>query len=443
MGRESRTAPPKENVQRHAERVRHEIVQRAVDRRLCLRRAVQGLVHRHQDGLDAVRVLADHQRAEQLQLRLQRIHGRAHVRRGGGVAETLHAVVSGDADDVPVGHRARGQRKAPGRVLLAHAAGRYLEVADDHGAVLPDFLSAVDVSPASGSAPPHLHPDLEAWVLAGAIAAQTKKIEIMPAVHPGIVTPQVVAKMAATLDRISGGRCAVNIVNGWWKEEFNLFGNGTWLEREDARYRRMDEYLRVMKGLWTEDSFSLDGEFYRVDAGSLPTKPYRRPHPPLYTGSRSPTAKEIVARLCDVMFVWVRPGHRLFEQNFNLIADDIADMNARARSHGRALRYGINCHVICADSAEAAEAQADALEATSGTDFVSALIAKALGGGLVGTPDLIAERIRRFETIGIECLMLTFHPMLAGLETFATKVMPLLGRSRPEAAAAPRALARA
>ena len=61
-------------------------------------------------------------------------------------------------------------------------------------------------------------------------------------------------------------------MNGWWKDEFNLFGNGTWLEREDARYRRMDEFLQVMKGLWTQDKFSLHGEFYRVEAGSAADK---------------------------------------------------------------------------------------------------------------------------------------------------------------------------
>jgi FMNH2-dependent dimethyl sulfone monooxygenase len=276
-----------------------------------------------------------------------------------------------------------------------------------------------------------LGPDLEAWIMAAAIARETSTIEIMPAVHPGIVTPQVVAKMAASLDRISGGRCAINLVNGWWKEEFNLFGNGTWLEREDARYRRMDEFLQVMKGLWTQDTYSLHGEFYRVDAASLPTKPCQQPHPPLYTGSRSPVAKDIVARLCDVMFVLVRPEHRQFEENFKLIAADIADMDRRAESYGRTLRYGINCHVICADTVEAAYAQADALEANK-KDWISALIAKALGGGLIGTPALIAERIKRYEALGVECLMLTFHPMLEGLERFAVEVMPLLGRGQPK-----------
>lgn len=63
-----------------------------------------------------------------------------------------------------------------------------------------------------------LGPDLSAWVLASAFAMVTKRIELMLAVHPGMLTPQVVAKMTASLDRISRGRAALNIVNGWWME---------------------------------------------------------------------------------------------------------------------------------------------------------------------------------------------------------------------------------
>ena len=76
----------------------------------------------------------------------------------------------------------------------------------------------------------YLGPDLDAWMLASALAARTKTIEIMPAVHPGIVLPQLVAKFSASLDRISGGRAAVNLVNGWWADEFNMYGNGSWIE---------------------------------------------------------------------------------------------------------------------------------------------------------------------------------------------------------------------
>ncbi len=109
-------------------------------------------------------------------------------------------------------------------------------------------------------------------MLASALAPLTSKIELMVAVHPGIITPQVVAKFAASLDRISGGRAAINIVNGWWKEEFETFGNGAWPQDDDARYRRMDEFVRVMRGLWNEDAFDFHGEFYTVDRQGLPLK---------------------------------------------------------------------------------------------------------------------------------------------------------------------------
>ena len=109
----------------------------------------------------------------------------------------------------------------------------------------------------------YLGPDLSAWVLASALAMVTKRIELMVAVHPGMVTPQVVAKMGSSLDRISGGRCALNIVNGWWMEEFDLFSNGTWIGDSD-RYPRMSEYIQVIKGLWTDSDFNFDGAFYRA-----------------------------------------------------------------------------------------------------------------------------------------------------------------------------------
>ena len=108
-----------------------------------------------------------------------------------------------------------------------------------------------------------LGPDLVAWVLASALAMVTKRIELMVAVHPGMVTPQVVAKMGSSLDRISGGRFSINIVNGWWKEEFDLFSNGTWIG-DAERYPRMGEFIQVIKGLWTDSDFNFEGTFYRA-----------------------------------------------------------------------------------------------------------------------------------------------------------------------------------
>ena len=156
--------------------------------------------------------------------------------------------------------------------------------------------------------------DHPAWMLASALAPLTSRIELMVAVHPGIITPQVVAKFAASLDRLSGGRAAINIVNGWWKEELETFGNGSWQADDQARYRRMDEFVRVMRGLWTEDAFDFQGEFYTVDRQGLPLKSVQMPNPPLYAGSRHDPGKDVIARDCDCWFVDCLTDYRLWEQ---------------------------------------------------------------------------------------------------------------------------------
>src|SRR5215831_3660634 len=172
--------------------------------------------------------------------------------------------------------------------------------------------------------------DHPAWMLASALAPLTRKIELMVAVHPGIITPQVVAKFAVSLDRISGGRAAINIVNGWWKEEFETFGNGAWPPDDAARYRRMDEFVRVMRGLWTEDTFEFHGEFYSVDRQGLPLKSVQLPNPPLYAGSRHDPGKDVIVRDCDCWFVDCLTDYRRWEDNLAQAGVTIAEMNARA-----------------------------------------------------------------------------------------------------------------
>jgi FMNH2-dependent dimethyl sulfone monooxygenase len=272
-----------------------------------------------------------------------------------------------------------------------------------------------------------LGPDLESWVLASALAARTSRIQIMPAVHPGMITPQVAAKMAASLDRISGGRVALNVVNGWFEEEFTAFSNGAWLDGSAARYRRMDEFIQVLKGLWTQERFSFAGEFYQLEGGRLPTRSMRQPHPGLYAASRSDAGKEIMARECDMAFLAYQPDYRLFEENLRKVAADAADMRARAARYGRSIGCGLNPQVVMGDSMEEAAAKAADFELFGTRDRISRVSAAALGVGLVGTPAVIAERIRQYESVGVGLMMLRFHPMLEGLEEFAAKVLPLLG----------------
>jgi FMNH2-dependent dimethyl sulfone monooxygenase len=270
--------------------------------------------------------------------------------------------------------------------------------------------------------------DHPAWLLASAMAPLTRRMELMVAVHPGIVAPQVVAKFAASLDRISGGRAALNIVNGWYKEEFETFGTGDLTPEEGARYRRMDEFLRVVHGMWGDDKFDFHGEFYHVDHQTVPLKSVQTPHPPIYAASRNHAGKEIVAQFCNDWFVDYVTDYRVWEQNVERAALSIADMKARAARYGRKLSFSMSCHVICEKSAEAAIEKAHALEAHGRTSRIALTSAKALGVGFVGTPETIAERIQRYEAVGVQTMMLQFHPMIEGMETFAREIWPLLGK---------------
>ncbi|MCU4181566.1 LLM class flavin-dependent oxidoreductase [Bosea sp. BH3] len=277
-----------------------------------------------------------------------------------------------------------------------------------------------------------LGPDLESWVMASALSQRTSRMELMVAAHPGIVTPQAVAKMGASLDRISGGRFAINLVNGWWPDELNLFGNGSWLEDSAERAARLGEFVQVLRGLWTQDDFSFHGRYYDVDKASLPLKTRRTP-PPIYAASRSPEGKALVAESCDLWFADYVPDYRLYESNLADMTAEIAEMKALAAGHGRELQIGLSAHVICAPTSDEALARAEELLEYGKTSRIAAVAARGLGAGLVGTAEQLAERIEAYERIGVDCLMLRFHPMAEGLTTFAEEVMPLLRERVPVA----------
>ena len=270
-------------------------------------------------------------------------------------------------------------------------------------------------------------PDLEAWTVAAALAVQTEKIRIMSAVHPGIFHPQLAAKMGASIDRLSGGRYLINVVPGRRTHEFALYGNNSWIGAEqngEDRYARVDEFIRLMKAMWTGEHFDFEGKFYAASDAAMATKPMTLPHPPVYAASADERGKNIIARECDLWFANYEPGIDAYEDNLKQLAQDIADMGRRATNHSRTIGFGISTHVACGDDVDALTADARALENHPQHNVAI----KALGAGLIGTPQTIADRIRRYEDMGITCLMLQFHPMKQGLRIFADKVMPLIGR---------------
>lgn len=272
----------------------------------------------------------------------------------------------------------------------------------------------------------YIGPDLESWILGSALASQTKAIEIMVAVHPGIVSPAVAAKMGASLDRISGGRAAVNIVNGWWEKEFEVFGGGSWLPSSEERYARMSEFMQVMRGLWSHDQFDFAGAHYSARGASVPVRAYNQPSIPIYAASASPLGRDAIARYADTWFHQLSARFDDFDTALTQARAGVEEMTAMSARYGRRVNVAISAHVICTDTMAEAERLARELEDYGKTGTVTFVATSGLTAALVGTPEVVAERLTAYRAAGIDVAMLHFHPMVDGLEAFAAEVLPLL-----------------
>jgi FMNH2-dependent dimethyl sulfone monooxygenase len=281
-------------------------------------------------------------------------------------------------------------------------------------------------------------PALDAWSTAAALAAVTERLELMVAVRPTFHEPALLAKQAANIDHISGGRLSLNVVSSWWAEEARQYG--TQFDQHDRRYARTSEWLDVVSGMWSERRYSFAGEFYRVEGAVLEPKPLQRPRPVLYAGGESPAAKDLIARKCDAYLMHGDPPER--------IAEKIADLRARREALDLPpMKYGLAGYVICRDTEAEAKREleriTDVRQSAAGyanyQDWVQntrleqrvsledySVSNRGLKAGLVGTPEQIAERVREFEQAGADLLLLQMSPQLEEMERFGEAVIPLV-----------------
>src|SRR5881227_3497686 len=134
-----------------------------------------------------------------------------------------------------------------------------------------------------------------------ALLLATQRLKVIAAIHPGLWQPGVLAKLAATADHLSNGRVAVNVVSGWFKGEFGALGE-PWLEHDEC-YRRSEEFIRVLRGIWTKDHFDFKGDFYRINDFTLKPKPVQLPHPEIFQGGNSKAARQMAGRVSDWYFM--------------------------------------------------------------------------------------------------------------------------------------------
>ncbi|SFD85096.1 dimethylsulfone monooxygenase SfnG [Paracidovorax konjaci] len=275
-----------------------------------------------------------------------------------------------------------------------------------------------------------------------ALLHATTTLKVLAAILPGPWHPAVVAKQIATIDHISGGRIGINVVSGWFKGEFTAIGEH-WLEH-DERYRRSNEFIRALKGIWTQDNFTFKGDFYRFNDYTLSPKPLQKPHPEIFQGGSSRAARDNAASVSDWYFTNGNTPEGLKLQ--------IDDIQAKARANGHTVRIGVNAFVIARDTEEEAQAVLQDILRHAHVEAVHAFgdavkqAGKASPEGegnwakstfedlvqyndgfrtnLIGTPQQIAERIVALKAIGVDLVLTGFLHFIEEVEYFGREVLP-------------------
>ncbi|MBI1649096.1 dimethylsulfone monooxygenase SfnG [Hyphomicrobium sulfonivorans] len=288
-----------------------------------------------------------------------------------------------------------------------------------------------------------------------AILSQTERLTVIAALLPGPWNPTLAAKQIASINVLYGPRIAVNIVSGWFRGEFAAIGEH-WLDH-DERYRRSEEFIRALRGIWTEDSFTFRGDFYRYNNYSLKPKPH--PLPEIFQGGSSRAARDMAARVSDWYFT---NGNTPDE-----IAKQVSDIRTKAAEHGRSVKVGVNAFAIARNTeAEAQNVLAEIIEHANpeavrafGHEVKNAGAASPEGQGnwakstfndlvqyndgfrsnLIGTPQQIAERILDLKDSGADLILLGFLHFQEEVEFFGKNIIPLVRKleaERPYAQAA-------
>jgi alkanesulfonate monooxygenase len=349
--------------------------------------------------------------------------------------------------------------------LPTHGDGRYLGTNEGARRVDFDYLRQIAIAADSlgfgGVLLPTGRSCEDAWVVASSLIGITRSLRFLVAIRPGITAPGLSARMAATFDRLSGGRLLINVVTGGDPDE--LAGDGLFADH-DERYEITAEFLRIWCGILERShdggAIEFEGKHLRSKGGRVMLPPLQKPRPPLYFGVTSPAAHALAAEQVDVYLTWGEP--------LGAVAEKIADIRRRAAEKGRTLRFGIRLHVIVRETDAAAWAAADELISRLDDSTVAkaqaafskldsegqrrmaaihgghrdkleiapnlwagvGLVRGGAGTALVGDPKTVAARMQEYADLGIETFILSGYPHLEEAYRVAELVFPHLPQRR-------------
>ncbi|MGJ4859937.1 dimethylsulfone monooxygenase SfnG [Labrys sp. KB_33_2] len=276
-----------------------------------------------------------------------------------------------------------------------------------------------------------------------ALIASTERLKVIVALLPGPWNPAVAAKQIATINNIYGGRVAVNVVSGWFRGEFTAIGE-PWLDH-DERYRRSEEFIRALRGIWTQENFTFRGDFYRFTDYNLKPKPID-PQPEIFQGGSSRAARDMAARVSDWYFT---NGNTPAE-----IKKQVDDIRAKAAANGHSVKVGVNAFAIARQTEEEAKSVLAEIIAKANPDAVHGFAHEVKNAGkaspegegnwakssfedlvqyndgfrsnLIGTPQQIAERVIALKDAGADLILLGFLHFQEEVEYFGRHIIPLV-----------------
>jgi alkanesulfonate monooxygenase len=291
----------------------------------------------------------------------------------------------------------------------------------------------------------------DGFLVAAYAAAHTEHVGFLLAHRPGFVAPALAARKLATLDQITGGRAAIHVISGG--DDADQFRDGDTLHK-DERYARTDEYVHILKRIWTEQGpVDHSGKYYQFAGASTAVRCVQQPCIPIYFGGASDAAIAAAGKHADVYALW--------GETHAQVREITARVRAAAAQHGRSVRFSLSLRPILAATEDAAWERAERikqrvaelrakaglgprepanegsrrlLEAAAQGERLDkrlwtgvALLTGARGNStsLVGTPQQVAEALVDYYDLGVTTFLIRgFDPLDDAIE-YGRSLLPI------------------
>jgi FMNH2-dependent dimethyl sulfone monooxygenase len=289
-------------------------------------------------------------------------------------------------------------------------------------------------------------PGFEANTWAAGISAATAKAGVISTSHITINHPIIAAKQSAVIDHISNGRFTLNIVTGWVQPEIEMFGQP--MLSHEERYACADEWIGIVKRLWTEDeSFDHEGRFYKIKKGYLAPKPIQYPHPAIMNAGASELGRHYAVKNCDLVYTVIRTGgfdecrahvqayHTLARETYNREIKVWTLVNIVQGETEKEARDFYNYYVKEKGDWEAAKNMVETFSLEINKRDVPPERIKPLQeafiqgwGGLpvVGTKEQVVDALTTLSRAGLDGVLVAFPRYEQGLRQFRDVTYPLL-----------------